>query len=171
MKRRIGVGVLLNTMLACASVVMLSCKSTPPAPEKLKVADGMKITMAYTITLPDQTVAASNAGQEPLSYIQGRHEIFPTLEAAVAGMWAGEKKVVPLTPDQAFGSYDEKKKFTVKREQLPHEAKVGTLVSTKEGLVAKIVGMTDTSAVLDFNHPLAGKNLVFNVTVLKVEKP
>ena len=70
MKRRIGVGVLLNTMLACASVVMLSCKSTPPAPEKLKVADGMKITVAYTITLPDQTVAASNAGREPLSYIR-----------------------------------------------------------------------------------------------------
>jgi FKBP-type peptidyl-prolyl cis-trans isomerase 2 len=171
MRIRIGVGALLSTMLACSSVVMVSCQTPPAAPEKLKVVDGMQITMEYTITLPDHTIAASNVGQEPLSYIQGRHEIFPTLEAAVAGMWAGEKKVVALTPDQAFGPYDEKKKLTVKREQLPLDAKVGSLVSTNEGLVATVVSMTDTSAVLDFNHPLAGKDLVFDVTVLKVEQP
>ncbi|TLY20429.1 MAG: hypothetical protein E6K68_07965 [Nitrospirae bacterium] len=82
MRMRMGVGALLSTMLACASVVLVSCQTTPPAPEKLKVVNGMKITMEDTIALPDHTIAASNVGQEPLSYIHGRHEIFPTLEAA-----------------------------------------------------------------------------------------
>ena len=62
-----GVGALLSTMLACASVVLVSCQTTPPAPEKLKVVNGMKITMEDTIALPDHTIAASNVGQEPLS--------------------------------------------------------------------------------------------------------
>jgi FKBP-type peptidyl-prolyl cis-trans isomerase 2 len=47
---------------------------------------------------------------------------------------------------------------------------VGSSVKTKDGHVARIVDLSDSSAVLDFNHPLAGKNLVFEVTILKVEK-
>jgi FKBP-type peptidyl-prolyl cis-trans isomerase SlyD len=184
MKRRIAAWVLLSTLLAGLSGTMLSCKSSakPPAVSSpsanaqdqdsaLAIANGYKVTLDYSITLPDNTVAASSIGKEPLSFTQGKHEIAPAaLETALAGMKVGERKSIPLKPDQAFGPYDESKKVAVKRAQLPADAKVGGLVSTKDGRKARIVDLSDSSAVLDFNHPLAGKNLVFDVTILKVEK-
>jgi len=184
MKRRIAAWVLLYALLAGLSGTMLSCKSSakPPAVSSpsakaqdqdsaLTIANGYKVTLDYSITLPDNTVAASSIGKEPLSFTQGKHEIVSeAFEAALAGMKVGERKSIPLKPDQAFGPYDESKKVAVKREQLPADAKVGSSVKTKDGRVARIVDLSASSAVLDFNHPLAGKNLVFEVTILKVEK-
>jgi FKBP-type peptidyl-prolyl cis-trans isomerase 2 len=184
MKRRIGTWVLLYALLAGLSGTMLSCKSSakPPAGSSpsakaqdqnsaLTIVNGDKVTMDYSIILPDNTVVASSVGKEPLSFTQGKREIVSeAFEAALAGMKVGERKSIPLKPDQAFGPYDEKKKIPVKREQLPADVKMGGLVKTKDGRVARIVDLSDSSAVLDFNHPLAGKNLVFEVTILKVEK-
>ena len=183
MNKRIGAWVLLYALLASLAGTMLSCKSSakPPAvsstPAKtpdqdsaLPIADGYKVTMDYSIVLLGNIVAANTVGKEPLSFVQGKHEIWPALETAVAGMKAGERKSIPLTPEQTFGPYDESKKITVKREQLPADAKVGGLVSTKDGRRAKIVDLSAGSAALDFNHPLAGKDVVFDVTILKVEK-
>ncbi len=183
MKRRIGAWVLLYALLTGLSGTMLSCKSSakPPAGSSpsakvqdqsaLTIVNGDKVTMDYSIILPDKTVAASSIGKEPLSFTQGKREIVSeAFEAALAGMKVGERKSIPLKPDQAFGPYDEKKKIPVKREQLPADIKMGGLVKTKDGHVARIVDLSDSSAVLDFNHPLAGKNLVFEVTILKVEK-
>jgi FKBP-type peptidyl-prolyl cis-trans isomerase 2 len=183
MKRRIGAWVLLYALLAGLFGTMVSCKSgaKPPAGSSpsakapgqdsaLPIANGDKVTMDYRILRPDDTVI--DVGKEPLSFTQGKQKIVSAaLEAAVAGMKVGERKRIPLTPDQVFGPYDESKKITVKREQLRADAKVGGLVQRKDGTRARIVDLSDSSAVLDFNpHALAGKDLVFEVTILKVEK-
>lgn len=169
MNGRMIAWVLLYAMLAGLSGALLSCKSTPKSP--LAVADGMKVTMDYTITLPDKSVALSTVGKGPVSFVQGRHEILPSLEIALAGMRPGEKKNVHLTPEQAYGPYDENKKRTVKIEQLPPGTKVGTKVRNKEGAIAHVVKISEDSAVLDFNDQLAGKDLDYEVTIIKVEKP
>jgi FKBP-type peptidyl-prolyl cis-trans isomerase 2 len=184
MKRRIGAWVLLYALLAGLSGTMLSCKSsarppagsspsakTPDQDSALPIANGDKVTMDYRILRPDDTVI--DIGKEPLSFTQGKQKIVPAaLEAALAGMKVGERKRIPLTADQAFGPYDESKKITVKREQLPPNAKVGGHVKTrKDGVPATIVDLSDSSAVLDFNrHALTGPNLVYDITILKVEK-
>jgi len=136
----------------------------------LRVADGMRITIEYTILLPDKSVAFTNVGQAPFSYVHGEHQIFPTLENALVGLKSGEKKQVALTADQAFGLYDESKKESVEKDKLPANLAVGTMLTTREGQVAKVVDISGNSVVLDLNHPLAGKNLVFDVNILKVEK-
>ena len=170
---RLAVRVLLCVVLAGVSGTLLSCKSsaakTPASP--LPVAEGMKIAMEFTITLPDKSVAFSNVGKGPFFFIQGKHEILPSLEIALAGMKPGEQKKVPLTADQAYGPYDENKKRTVKIEQLPPGAKVGTKVRSKDGEIAHVVKVSEDSAVIDFNDPLAGKDLTYEVIILKVEKP
>lgn len=169
MNGRIAARVLLAVMLASLSGGMLSCKSAPKSP--LAVADGLKVTIDYTITLPDKSVVLSTVGKQPFSFLQGKHEILPSLEIALVGMKPGEQKKVPLAPDQAYGPYDENKRRTVKIEQLPPGAKVGARVRSKDGQIARIVKISEGSAVIDFNDPLAGKDLVYEVTILKVEKP
>jgi len=178
-------GALLCIVLAGLAGALLSCKSSTPKPPTagpavakpqdqptdLPIANGYKVTMDYRILRPDNTVI--DIGKEPLSFIQGKHDIVTAaIEEAVAGMKAGERKYIHLTPEQVFGPYDENKKITVKREQLRADAKVGGLVKRKNGDKAKIVDLSDSSAVLDFNmHALTGPDLLYDVTILKVERP
>jgi FKBP-type peptidyl-prolyl cis-trans isomerase 2 len=135
----------------------------------LPIADGLKVTLEYTLTLPDKTVADSNVGQTPFSYIQGSKQIVPGLEKALAGMKAGEKKHVTIPAEQGYGPYDEKAKITVDKNKVPPDVKVGALLRASTGQTVKVLDVSDKSVVLDLNHPLAGKNLTFDVTVLKVE--
>ena len=169
MNRRLAVRILLCVVLACLSGSMASCKSTPKGP--LAVADGMKVTMNMTVTLPDRTVE-STEGKKPFLFTQGTHEIWPSLEIALAGMKPGEKKTITLLSSEADGPYDESKKRAVKLDQLPLGAKVGTKVRSREtGAEARVVKISGDSAEIDYNSRFAGKDLVVSVTILKVEKP
>lgn len=134
------------------------------------IADGSKVTVEYTLALPDKTIVETNVGKEPISYTQGNHEIIPGLEKALAGLKAGDKKHVTVSAEDAYGPYDEQKKVTVTKEQVPPEVKVGTRLRAQNGMEAKVVSIDGNSVVVDTNHPLAGKSLVFDINVLKVEK-
>lgn len=135
------------------------------------VADGMKVTITYTLTLTDKSVVDSNVGQAPFAYTQGEHEIVPGLEKALAGMKAGQNKRVDVTPEQGYGVYDKKARLTVEKSKVPESVKAGTELRSTDGRIVKVLEVTDKEVVLDMNHPLAGKNLVFDIKVLKVEKP
>ena len=171
MNRHLAVRILLCVVLTCLSGSMASCKSAPKGPlAPLVITDGMKVTMNMTVTLPDRIVVSS--GKEPITYIHGKHEIWPSLEIALAGMKPGEKKTITLLSSEAAGPYDENKKRTVKLDQLPLGTKVGTKIrSNQTGVVAQVVKITGDSAEIDENDQLAGKDVVVSVTILKVEKP
>src|SRR6266581_1790575 len=117
------------------------------AEKALQIADGMQVTLEYTLTLSDKTVADSTAGQAPFSYVHGGHQIISGLEKALAGLKAGDKKNVPP------------------------EAKVGVMLRSATGQSAKVLEIKGDSVVIDTNHPLAGKDLTFDVNILKVEHP
>ena len=160
------------TPIATTVLLGLACLALPAQAEKtLQIADGLKVTLEYILTLPDQTVADSTAGKEPFSYIHGEHAIIPGLEKGLAGLKAGDKKRIVLAAADAYGSYDEKKKVSVPKANVPPETKVGSMLRSEEGLEARVIQVSGDSVVLDMNHPLAGKNLVFDVNILKVEKP
>jgi len=166
---------LLCAVLVSLSSALLSCKSsvpkTPNNPNApLAVAEGLKVTMNMTLTLPDKTVV-STEGKEPVIFIQGRHDIWPSLETALTGLRAGEKKTVTLTANQAAGPYDASKRRTVKTEQLPKGTIAGAKVRSNNGDLARVVSISDDHAELDFNDPLAGKDLVVEATILNVEQP
>lgn len=145
--------------------------SAAHAEKTLQIADGVNVTLEYTLTLPDKTVADSTAGKEPFSYIHGEHQIIAGLEKGLTGLKAGDKKRIALPAAQAYGPYDEKKKVTVPKANVPAETKVGSLLRSQDGLEARVLAVNGDSLLLDMNHPLAGKNLVFDVNILKVEKP
>ena len=142
------------------------------AEKTLQIANGLKVTLDYTLTLADKTVADSTAGKEPFSYIHGENQISPEgLEKALTGLKAGDRKRISLTVAEAYGPYDEKKIARVPRANVPPETKVGSVLRSQEGYAARVLELNADTALLDMNHPLAGKNLVFDVNILKVEKP
>jgi FKBP-type peptidyl-prolyl cis-trans isomerase SlyD len=162
----------LAAVLWALSVFLLpSVTEAAKSEGDLSVAEGLKVTLEYTLTLPDKSVADSNVGQTPFSYIHGSKQIVPGLEKALTGMRAGEKKHVTISAEQGYGAYDEKAKITVDKSKVPADVKVGALLRASTGQTVKVLDVSDKSVVLDLNHPLAGQSLTFDVTVLKVEKP
>ena len=156
-------------MMAVLVVGVTGLGGTACAEKALQVGDGMKVTMEYTLTLQDKTVVDSTAGQAPFSYTQGNQEIIPGLEKALTGLKAGDKKRVMIPAADGYGLYDDKKKVTVPKKNVPPEVKVGTKLRTANGMEAKVVEVKGDSVVVDTNHPLAGKDLTFDVNILKVE--
>lgn len=138
-----------------------------------KISDGAKVSLEYTLTLEDETVLESNVGREPMTYEQGAHEIVPGLEKALEGLKKGEKKRVVVKPEDAYGEVDPKAFQEVKKSIIPEKArKVGMQLEAKspdgQSMFPVVTAVKEETVTLDFNHPLAGKTLIFNVTVLDV---
>jgi len=136
----------------------------------LTVADGMKVTIEYTLTLPDKSIADSNVGQAPFSFTQGAHEIVPGLEKSMIGLKSGDKKRIDVPAAQGYGTYDAKAKVSVDKTKVPAGIKAGQLLRSADGRPVTVEKVGEKTVVLDLNHPLAGKDLVFDVKVLNVEK-
>jgi len=131
------------------------------------VAEGAKVTIMFTISVPESHLVIPDNVSE---YVPGQNQLIPALEQALTGMKPGEQKRVDLQADEAFGQYDEQKKITIRREQLPQDAQVGSAYQTADGVPFTVAELSGGSAVVDFNHPLAGKHLVFDVKIVKVEQ-
>jgi FKBP-type peptidyl-prolyl cis-trans isomerase 2 len=130
----------------------------------------MTVTLEYTLTLPDKTVADTNVGQAPFSYLHGANQIVPGLERALIGLKAGDSKHVEVAAVEGYGAYDMKKRVTVEKKKLPDGVKDGDVLQSPDGQILTVLHVNDKDAVLDMNHPLAGKNLAFDVKVIKVDK-
>ena len=133
-----------------------------------QIVEGSKVTLQYVATAPGSTVTDYGNVSE---FIQGRHEIFPALEREVVGMKPGEEKKVELSARESFGPHDDSKKLTIPKTLLPLGAKVGDVLRNDAGELATVAEVGDVMAELDYNHPLAGKPIVVQVKILKVENP
>jgi len=132
------------------------------------VGDGATVLIEYTITVPEQRIVIpKNVSQ----YVPGHKEMLPNLEKALNGMTKGQEKRVDLSPDEAFGPYDESKKGVISKEHLPPDTKPGTVLTTPEGVPFVVVDMSGPQAQVDFNHPLAGKHVIIDVKILEVQPP
>lgn len=130
------------------------------------ITEGSDVTLEMTITVPDEHLVIPNHKSQ---YIHGSRQLIPGLEEALGGMRAGERKRVELDAARAFGPYDTGKKVSVQRAQLPAKIQVGDITTTAEGQPFTVVSLSDSQAVIDFNHPLAGKNIVLDVHILNVK--
>ncbi len=139
-----------------------------PEAESSRIKEGSKVTLQYVATVPGSTGIGYDNVKE---FIQGRHEIIPALEQEVVGMKPGEEKQVELSPEENFGPHDEGKQLIISKTLLPPGAKQGDIVQNGLGELATVAAVGDIAAVLDYNHPLAGKPLVVRIKILKVENP
>jgi FKBP-type peptidyl-prolyl cis-trans isomerase SlyD len=115
-------------------------------------------------------------GREPLTYTQGRQQILPAIEQALKGMRDGDTKKVTLKPEEGYGPFDPKAQLEVPLEDIPGPARtVGAQLMARgrggDERPVRVLEVKDKTIVLDLNHPLAGKTLVFDLKVLKVDPP
>ncbi|MFP3937821.1 MAG: peptidylprolyl isomerase [Phycisphaerae bacterium] len=136
--------------------------------------EGDKVKVQYTGKLKeDGQVFASTDESDPLEFTVGQGEIIPGFEQAVVGMDKGEEKTVDVPADEGYGQHTEERVVTVHREQLPEDLdpQVGQQLEVRQGEQTIPVVVTDINeqqVTLDANHPLAGKDLQFDIKVLEV---
>jgi FKBP-type peptidyl-prolyl cis-trans isomerase SlyD len=137
----------------------------------LKVQDGQIVAMDYTLKIDGEVVDSSD-GQEPLEFLQGAGNIIPGLEEALYGMAIGENKKVTIAPEDGYGEFDSEAFVDVPREEFPAEIPLEEdteiQVTDQDGnpMFARIDSVSDEAVKLDFNHPLAGQTLNFDVTIV-----
>jgi FKBP-type peptidyl-prolyl cis-trans isomerase SlyD len=141
----------------------------------MSVAAGHTVSLEYTLRNDQGQVLDSNVGGEPLSYVQGQQQILPKLEEELLGLQVGGTKKVTLTPQDAYGEVDEEAIVEIPLERIPEEAReAGTRVQGQapdgRTVTPMVVEVREATALLDFNHPLAGMTLEFEVKILGVEK-
>jgi len=137
----------------------------------VKVEDGQVVSIEYTLRVDSEVVDTSD-GREPLEFIQGTGSIIPGLERELYAMMIGEQKKVTVAPADGYGELDTEAYASVPRTEFPNniplEKGIEIQVHDQDGhpMYARIDSIEDESVKLDFNHPLAGKTLNFDVTVV-----
>lgn len=135
-----------------------------------KVQDNFVVTLDYTLIVEDEVLESTNDG-EPIEFIQGIGQIIPGLEEALYDMKVGDEKTVVIEPEGAYGDYDPDSLEVAKKEEFSEEIPldVGTFLDLRDDqdeiLSAQIIEADEDTVTLDFNHPLAGKTLTFEITV------
>ena len=144
--------------------------------EELTVQDGQVIAMEYTLKV-DGEVADTSEGREPLAYLHGSGNIIPGLEREMIGMTVGQSKDVVVAALDAYGEEDDQAFMDVPREQFPKEIPmergIEIQVQNQSGqpMYARIHEVGEQTVKLNFNHPLAGKELHFAVKVVEIREP
>ena len=139
----------------------------------LVVSEGKSVKVNYTLTVDGKVVDTSN-GRGPLEFKAGSHQMIPGFEKAVMGMKTGEKKSFKVSPKEGYGPEDPKAIRDIPKSQLPPEMtpKAGmtlTAQSNGQSVPVRIVEVKKDVVVMNFNHPLAGKTLHFDVEVLEIK--
>ncbi len=135
------------------------------------IESGKTVALEYTLKLEDGSVVQSNKDAEPLRFVQGENQILPALEKELEGMGVDDKKVVELSAEDAYGDVNPEAFKEVPTEQIPEGARrVGAQLSAQgySGTI-RVAEVKDETVLLDFNHPLAGKDLTFDIRVVAIE--
>jgi FKBP-type peptidyl-prolyl cis-trans isomerase 2 len=163
-------------VLAVVSAFGMAEAQSQPETTTPAIGTGSKVQLEYTLTVDDGEVRDSNKGGEPLTFIHGQRQIIRGLEKALEGMRAGEEKKVTVNAADAYGEVNPAAVAEVPKERIPPTAlTVGTQLLAQgpggQTRTVRVKEVKEQTVVLDMNHPLAGKTLVFDVKVLSVEPP
>lgn len=130
----------------------------------------------YTVTNDKKEVVDNSRGSDPLSIIAGKGQILPKLEEAIQDLALNEKKTVSLKAKDAYGEYSEDSIQVAGRDNFPKEAKLEVgmeyMASMEDGqhMPFVITKIEDEQITVDFNHPLAGQNLTFDVEIVELRE-
>jgi len=140
------------------------------------VQNGLVVSMEYTLTV-DGEVLDSSKDAGPLQFLAGHDNIVPGLEREMTGMKIGESKDVLVSPEDGYGEFDGEAFIEIPRSEFPSDMELEEGLELNvtdeegQGQLAFVDSFTDESVRLDFNHPLAGAELQFNVKVVGLREP
>jgi FKBP-type peptidyl-prolyl cis-trans isomerase SlyD len=138
------------------------------------VQEGSIVSIEYTLTDGDGKVIDTNVGKEPLTFIQGAGQIVSGLEKELQGLKAGDQKKVQVKPEDGYGMPSQQAFQELPRETIPAEAqKAGVSLMAKgpdgRAIPIRVHEVKEKTVVVDFNHPLAGKTLNFDVKIKDIK--
>jgi FKBP-type peptidyl-prolyl cis-trans isomerase SlpA len=131
------------------------------------------VVVNYTGKLEDGTIFDSslNEGREPLTATLGQGALIPGFENGLIGMSVGDKKTIEIAPEDAYGAINEESVLKIEKTKVPENVEVGMLLQTfgPGGVsVVKVLEINEEDVLIDANHPLAGKKLIFDLEVLEI---
>ena len=141
----------------------------------MKVSKDSVVTIEYRMVNTKSELVDSSDGGEPLSFIQGAQSVLPAIEHAVDGRKAGERLTFTLTPEEGYGSRDEKKIAAIPRTQFKSsdELRIGMQFYTQKNgydLPVTVIHCNDQEVTVDGNHPLAGETMNIDLVIVDIRE-
>lgn len=138
------------------------------------IQTGSVVSFDYTLKDESGVILDSSKGKGPMSYTHGKGEIIPGLESQLSGMKIGGEKHVSITPENGYGPVNPAAFQEVPKEKLPAGAlKVGTMLTAQgpqgQAIPARVHEIKEKTVIMDFNHPLAGKTLSFDIKITDIK--
>lgn len=134
---------------------------------------GNTVKVHYTGKLDDGTVFDTSRGRAPLEFTLGENQVVAGFEQAVVGMREGQAKTAEIPAEQAYGQRDERLVTTVGRDRVPDKVSLNDRLQVRrpdgKTFVVTVTELSDQSVTLDANHPLAGKDLTFDIELVGIE--
>lgn len=164
----------LSVLALCGVLTLASNISAQTGKGDKAIKNGSLVSLEYTLSDEKGKVIESNKGKGPLSYTQGRGQLIPGLEKELLGMKVGATKHVRVKPEDGYGPINSKAFQEIPKEKIPAQAlKVGTMLIAKnaqgQGMPVRVHKVKEKTVVLNYNHPMAGKTLSFDVKVLDIK--
>ena len=142
----------------------------------LPAAKGDIVTVQYTGKLSNGEIFDASPDDRPLQFVIGKKEVIPGFESAVTGMVTGEKRTITIPAAEAYGQKLPERIEEIARARLPEKLnpRVGDRLEItghdNSQRIVEVVAVSDQTLTLDGNHPLAGRDLTFDITMLEVVK-
>ena len=139
---------------------------------KLEVELGTKVTLHFALVLEDGDVIDSNFETAPATFTVGDGNLLPGFESTLIGLENGDEREFTIPPEEAFGQHNPQNVQRVDRSNFDQqELEVGAMFSFQNGdgeLPGVIIEFEDEEILVDFNHPLAGQNIIFQVKIMDI---
>jgi len=136
--------------------------------------NGDTVKVHYSGKLDDGTLFDTSAEREPLEFTIGEGKLIPDFEQAVVGMEPGESKNIQITSDNAYGPHHEEMVMVVDRKDIPEgldpqvNQKLQVQQQNGQSFVVTVTEVSEANVTLDGNHPLAGKDLSFDIQLMEI---
>jgi len=142
----------------------------------MQAKKGDRVKVHYTLKDSKGEIVESSRNTQPLEFTIGEGNVIPGFEKGIIGLAITETKTVVISPEDAYGPHDEKKVFEFSRKNAPGEfdPQIGQSIKMHrpdgQAVVVTVVGRTEKGFMMDANHPLAGKELTFDLELLEIVK-
>lgn len=140
----------------------------------LAIDEGTEVTLHFALKLENGDVIDSNFNSKPATFVVGDGNLLPGFERALTGMVAGEKNTFVIKPEDGFGQSNPNNMQVMPRDQFDDTVELveGLMLSFADAQKAEMPGIVatfdDDTVTVDFNHPLAGRDILFEVEILGV---
>ena len=139
------------------------------------VSEGTRVFLNFSVSLEDGSEVDTNFGGDPVDFVVGDGSLLPGFERRLFGMSAGERQMFTVPPEDAFGQPNDNNLQYLPRQQFDDdtELEIGLVYSFADAgggeLPGMIIAFDDEEVTVDFNHPLAGRTILFDVLIHRVE--